>query len=421
MKKQFVALVSRSLFVLLLTCTPAGAENTPNAPQLQKIKHTVLSPTSEQVVLQLNGSYSPKVSTLKDENPRLYFDFDGMAYGRDIKSVTVTNGSIIKRIRVGRHEGESPKTRIVFDVATFKGLSYTQEFDEGSSSLVVRFTESGKAATTVPAKKTAAATDTPEKSPDTAPPRAKWTGSVPGGAEKTPVAASNQQAQTAEPLSTPAPGEKTAAQPAVKAAPEATRQPEPEQAGPPPSLVTPAPGASIAENAAKPGEKEATAAPAPGNKKEEKTKSADSPLAATQKADAATPDPGKPEETAKPAALVKTTDKPQLEYVKFDDSSPKGEMVMFKLNGFHPPAVHGVEEGTPKVICDFNNTKLMQTVKGPLKTNGKFVKVIRTTATKKPEKVRVVIDLEPNRSYDLQQVFFKEDNLFVLFVNTVKK
>ena len=27
---------------------------------------------------------------------------------------------------------------------------------------------------------------------------------------------------------------------------------------------------------------------------------------------------------------------------------------------------------------------------------------------------------EPNRSYDLQQVFFKEDNLFVIIVNTVQ-
>lgn len=96
-------------------------------------------------------------------------------------------------------------------------------------------------------------------------------------------------------------------------------------------------------------------------------------------------------------------------------------MVLFKLNGFHPPAVHGVEEGIPRVICDFNNTKLVDGTKNLIKTDGKFVRAIRTSKTKKPQKVRVVIDLEPNRNYDLQQVFFKEDNLFVLIVNTVKK
>ena len=94
---------------------------------------------------------------------------------------------------------------------------------------------------------------------------------------------------------------------------------------------------------------------------------------------------------------------------------------MFKLNGFHPPAVHGVEEGIPRVICDFNNAKLGSATKKQIKANGQHVKVIRTSVTKKPEKVRVVIDLEPNRSYDLQQVFFKDDNLFVIIVNTIGK
>ena len=31
---------------------------------------------------------------------------------------------------------------------------------------------------------------------------------------------------------------------------------------------------------------------------------------------------------------------------------------------------------------------------------------------------RVTLELVPNKNYDLQQVFFKEDNLFVIIVNT---
>jgi hypothetical protein len=33
------------------------------------------------------------------------------------------------------------------------------------------------------------------------------------------------------------------------------------------------------------------------------------------------------------------------------------------------------------------------------------------------DKIRVVLDLAQDRDYDLQQVFFKNDNLFVLIVN----
>ena len=124
---------------------------------------------------------------------------------------------------------------------------------------------------------------------------------------------------------------------------------------------------------------------------------------------------------SQPAAVAKEERGPLLESIKFDGTSPKGEMIKFKLNGFYPPVVHGVVEGIPRVICDFNNTQLADSAKNIVRIDGKHIKVIRTTRTKKPEKVRVVLDLEPNRSYDLQQVFFKEDNLFVIIVNTVKK
>jgi hypothetical protein len=126
-------------------------------------------------------------------------------------------------------------------------------------------------------------------------------------------------------------------------------------------------------------------------------------------------------EAAKPAATAKLGLGAQLESVKFDGKSPKGEMVLFKLNEFHPPTIHGVEEGIPRVICDFNNTQLVDSAKNTIKTNGKFIKVIRIAKHKNPDRVRVILDLEPNRSYDLQQVFFKEDNLFVIIVNAINK
>ncbi|MDR2550874.1 MAG: AMIN domain-containing protein [Desulfobulbus sp.] len=485
MKKQFVALTLRSLFALLLACTLVSAEeateNAPAAPQLQNLKHLVLSPTSEEVILQLNGSYSPKVFTLKDENPRIIFDFDGMTYGRSVKSVTTTNGSIVKRVRVGMHAGNLSKTRIVFDVSTFKGLNFTQKFDASNSTLVVQFTGPGKAA--APRHQEKAAVPAPAKEAATAP--VTTPGSAPEATAVPPEqAAAPQPPAQPEPSQppaqpAPAPAKETAAakqpqpekaevpapaaKPATKestkkertkpeekkdAPPEATTM-KPEkveaagaEASPPPettaALPVPALQAAAAPATAKSEEpekkpekpaKETAAQPAPENKKEKKAKAAAQAqeaaaapaAAADKKAGGGAPDAGKSETADKPAILANATDKPQIEYVKFDDSSPKGEMVMFKLNGFHPPAIHGVEEGIPRVICDFSNTKLLQKSKGPIKTNGKFIKVIRTTTTKKPEKVRVVIDLEPNRSYDLQQVFFKEDNLFVLIVNTAKK
>jgi hypothetical protein len=108
---------------------------------------------------------------------------------------------------------------------------------------------------------------------------------------------------------------------------------------------------------------------------------------------------------------------PQLLNVTFDDSSNKGEMVLFHLSGFHPPTVSAVEKDNPKVICDFSGVDLGKGVEENIIAKGKYVERISVAKQGKSDKIRVVLNLSPNRDYDLQQVFFKKDNLFVLIVN----
>ncbi len=419
MKKTIFSFLSGLLLPLLLTCGLAAETNT---PQLQKLMHTVVSPSSEQVVLQLNGSYSPKTFTLKDEMPRIIFDFPDMTYGREVKSVTTTNGSIVKRIRVGMHTQDTPKTRIVFDVETLNGVTYTQHFDENTSTLTVEFNTKAKiAAKTAPAvdKKPAMETDTAD---NPAVPQ-KTEASVQVEPEPTPEGPNKAPQETAtgpgpvKPLAetkktTPAQpmvaGEKVDEKKALAGTPKPLQPaPSAETKATAKSEVTP----SKSDTTAKPSVKEPSPRPTGAVASSDEKK----PL------EAAITKPSAKAEATKPAALAGTAAGAILESVKFDGTSSKGEMVLFKLNDFHPPVIHGVEEGVPRVICDFNNTQLLDLNKNLIKTDGKFVKIIRITRNKKPDRVRVVLNLEPNRSYDLQQVFFKEDNLFVIIVNAIKK
>jgi hypothetical protein len=108
---------------------------------------------------------------------------------------------------------------------------------------------------------------------------------------------------------------------------------------------------------------------------------------------------------------------PILRDVSFDNTSSDSEMVLFKLNDFYPPIVFGIEKGNPRVVCDFLDTELSPDVRSVLDTNGEYVARIRVARHKDPDKVRVVLDLVPNRNYDLQQVFFKEENLFVIVID----
>lgn len=126
-------------------------------------------------------------------------------------------------------------------------------------------------------------------------------------------------------------------------------------------------------------------------------------------------------ELKQPVGGVAESDVPdggsQLLEISFDSSSNKGEMVIFRLNDFYPPTVSAIEEETPRVFCDFMDMQLGSDVKDVILAEGKYVKRIHTARHGGPDKVRVVLELSPDRDYDLQQVFFKNDNLFVLIVN----
>lgn len=112
-----------------------------------------------------------------------------------------------------------------------------------------------------------------------------------------------------------------------------------------------------------------------------------------------------------------TAASPRLLDISFDDSSNRGEMVLFHLNDFYPPTVSAIEKENPRVLCDFMNMSLAEGVRRDITAGGRFVEHIRAEKHNNPGKVRIVLDLSPERDYDLQQVFFKNDNLFVLIVN----
>lgn len=113
--------------------------------------------------------------------------------------------------------------------------------------------------------------------------------------------------------------------------------------------------------------------------------------------------------------------KARLLEISFDDSSNKGEMVIFRLNDFYPPSVSAIEKETPRVICDFMDMELGADVNRAILANGKYVQKITTSNSGGMDKIQVVLDLAPDRDYDLQQVFFKNDNLFVLIVNELPR
>ena len=443
MKTSTLACICPPLLALLLFCGLAAAAV---RPELRDLRFSTVAPGTEKVVLHLNGSYSPKVFTMKGETPRLVLDFAGMTHSTGVNPLTVVNGALVQRIRVGVHPGEAPKTRVVLDLATLAGVSFDQRFDPAASTLTIELTGKGKAATpaspavtgrTAPGptqKRTA--TRTMPSTRLAKPPLAANTGkavapSVPAADTGKQLGAGAATGAIGAADGAPAAQQKEAAAEPVAAAP--ARQDKPPQttatpetpaatnAAATPAAVTGQPAvADTAAGKAAPSVAAQGAATTPGDQPD-RTAAAQAPQAAADDTTARTAAPQTQAAAGTAAAPAPAAPAgPVLESVTFDGKSPKGEMVLFKLNTFHPPEVHGVEQGIPRVICDFKDTRLADSAQNLIKTDGQHVKVIRLSKTVKPEKVRVVLDLEPNRSYDLQQVFFKEDNLFVIIVNTVE-
>jgi len=365
MFKNLSALTTLVLFLLHTWLAVAASQKL-----LEDIRFEAPSNDEERITFKLNGTYIPKIFALKGEKPRVVFDFPDTKTARLLNNIINTNGKFIKRIRIGIHGEPHPKTRVVFDLIQDKDIDFTQNFDTRNNALIITVHYAG----TKPSPPSVTRKDekTPKPSVQSVPSAAPQK-KVTAPAAQTPTAVQkkkkNPATQETKKISPPpTPAIKQASKPVVPAEPppeQQTKTPEPEQA----SLAQP--------------EKQKQAVP---GRTTPKTSSGSAPL---------------------------------LSAITFDDSTNRGEMVLFKLNEFHPPIVFGVEEGLPRVVCDFKETAAADVLPSSIKTGGKYVQSIRIGKETSPKKIRVVLDLAPNNSYDLQQVFFKDDNLFVIIVNVL--
>jgi len=91
--------------------------------------------------------------------------------------------------------------------------------------------------------------------------------------------------------------------------------------------------------------------------------------------------------------------------------------VIFELNGPFPPQTMIVEGEKPRVVCDFFDAGLASDIDDSIEVNNGIVEKIRTGVHKWPKsKVRVVLDLTPERNYEVDQFFFEKENYYVLVV-----
>lgn len=401
-----VTTVSTLLLFLLLHCIPAMAAE---QKILKNISFASPSEGVERITFSLNELNIPKIFAMKGEKPRVVFDFQETKPSRLLKNTINTNGKFIKRIRVGIHNEPTRKTRVVFDLMPDQDVDFKQNFDKENNALIISVFQANTGSSPPPAPRKTVQQEGPQtaatsrvKTPQAPAPAAAPETVEPVITGQLPAAEEEQQQDAAE----------TEVQPSSPVPPAAEQQETAtvQQEALPPAAPTPTQPEASAENDSQPtdqGKKEKTAAKTEKTQQKPAAESGSSPTVQPL---------NKVEIARKP---VRKLDAPILTSVTFDNSTNRGEMVMFQLNTFHPPIVFGVDEGQPRVVCDFKETAAAEDLPAVIAAKGKLIRSIRIGKETNPLKVRVVLDLTAAKKYDLQQVFFKEDNLFVLIVNTL--
>jgi hypothetical protein len=93
------------------------------------------------------------------------------------------------------------------------------------------------------------------------------------------------------------------------------------------------------------------------------------------------------------------------------------EKVFFLVNGFYPPRRLALEGDRPRIACDFFGARLGKGIDRCIKVNGRLIQQIRTAVYQgENPKVRVVLDLVPGKNYEVEQIFYKKENLYVIIV-----
>jgi SH3-like domain-containing protein len=102
----------------------------------------------------------------------------------------------------------------------------------------------------------------------------------------------------------------------------------------------------------------------------------------------------------------------EISTIRYDITTEGEERVYFELNDFFSPQIFLAEDDESKLVCDFLNVGAKPDLPPYIKGTGKIIRKIRSEVFS--DSIRVIIDLNIDSNYDVQQLFFKKENLFIL-------
>ena len=332
---------------------------------------------NEIIQVRLSGKVIPKIFELGGEKPRVVLDFiDTLYTPKGLRTINA-GGDLVKRIRVGLHAKPVAKTRVVVDLVEGEEYSFSTDYNVSSTLFRITFTPPVELEMKQALKKKVKPAE--------------------------PKAVKENTAALVESTSTLEVVEKN-------------NQPKQQDE------MTPAPMAGKGEGAEKANNLENI-----GATDVEEAEEAVPSVGSTQDQGEVISDGlgaiDEPTVEEQEAANILPEEQKQQVLLKFayEQTINGSEMVLFYLNGFYPPVVYSAESGELFVVCDFMETVPDRGVSTSVASGGRFIERIKIEKLENPLKTRAVLELAENHNYDLRQVFFKENNLFVIIIDRLKE
>jgi len=102
--------------------------------------------------------------------------------------------------------------------------------------------------------------------------------------------------------------------------------------------------------------------------------------------------------------------------ITFKLKSPGKEAVWIQGNRLFTPSAFAIEEDKPRFVIDIKDTAPVKRELSRIAADGQFIERIRTFYHQEKRTLRVVLDLQPSKSYRISQFFYQSQNIYAVEV-----
>jgi hypothetical protein len=101
--------------------------------------------------------------------------------------------------------------------------------------------------------------------------------------------------------------------------------------------------------------------------------------------------------------------------VKFE---PAGhEQVFIDFNRDVAPELFSIEGKDPRIVIDIKNVSSVRKGLSRIQVRGKLIRQIRSNLDYASRQLRIVVDLSPSMSYDVEPAFYRAEKIYVLDIS----